>query len=469
MPDQSYREIIKDLPPAGTRDLGGEIRSMLEKQRTKIVVLDDDPTGIQTVQDCLLLTQWTPEDLQKAFEHEAPMFYILTNSRSLEEADAIRLNREVMESVLQANRRLNHKLIFISRSDSTLRGHFPAEPETMRTVLESHKIPVEFPVFFIPSFFEAGRCTVNNMHFLKSGDVMTPVSETEFAGDSIFGYSRSDLPGYMMEKSGGRIPEEKIGNLPLAVLRQLDPEALQKRISSSGSFSYVSIDALEYSDLQKFSLALLGSVTGLESWAVLRTSSSLPKALGGIPDRELLTRDQLVKGPGQGMFIVGSHVRKSTRQLEELLKLEGVRGIEADVQKILNDPTDYLGRILAELEACMRSGFSPAIYTTRHEMFTEDKTIRLHAGRKISAFLTDIVKNLPAPPGYLVAKGGITSHDVLVKGIKVRSARVAGQILPGVPVIVTGKDHIYPNLPYIIFPGNVGDDHSLAEIHKKLT
>jgi len=45
---------------------------------------------------------------------------------------------------------------------------------------------------------------------------------------------------------------------------------------------------------------------------------------------------------------------------------------------------------------------------------------------------------------------------------------VLGQILPGVPVWKLGAESRFPNLAYIVFPGNVGDAHSLADVVRQL-
>jgi uncharacterized protein YgbK (DUF1537 family) len=469
-----YSEIVNSYPPAGTLDFRDEITRMLEKERTRIVVMDDDPTGIQTVQDCLLLTDWEPGTLDKALLHKSPLFYVLINSRSMDESSAVRINREVAMAVLRANERHNLRLIFISRSDSTLRGHFPAEPETILSVHRSMNIPVELPVFFIPSFFEAGRYTAGNVQYVKTGDHMVPAAGTEFAKDSVFGYSHSDLFHYMDEKSGGNIRIGETGTLDLSTLRNSDRDdpvdlrELRELLKSFKRLRYVSVDAMEYADLRKFSLALLQTLSESGTGAILRTSSSLPKALSGIPDRDYLSRKELVRGPGKGLFIIGSHVQKTTRQLGELLKEKGVKGIEADVREIISRPEACLQEITGELEDCRKSGITPVVYTSRQELFTEDREKRLPAGRKIADFLTAVVRSLPAAPAYLVAKGGITSHDILVRGLSVGMAKVAGQVLPGVPVIITGKGDALPSLPYVIFPGNVGDDGSLAELYRKL-
>ena len=51
----------------------------------KIVVLDDDPTGVQTVHDVSVYTGWTHESVLAGFREANNLFYILTNSRGFTE------------------------------------------------------------------------------------------------------------------------------------------------------------------------------------------------------------------------------------------------------------------------------------------------------------------------------------------------------------------------------------------------
>ena len=79
-----------------------------------------------------------------------------------------------------------------------------------------------------------------------------------------------------------------------------------------------------------------------------------------------------------------------------------------------------------------------------------------------------MVKRLSVEPSFVVAKGGITSADVGVKALAIRKARVAGQIQPGVPVWIADETSKFPDIPYVIFPGNVGDDETLYNAVKTL-
>ena len=134
----------------------------------KLVVLDDDPTGIQTVHGCLLITEWDDEHVRKAFSDAVPFFYILTNTRAMTRDEAARVTRSAMEAVVRVNRDMGFRLMVVSRSDSCLRGHFPLETDVMREVLQSHGLAVAPKTPFCPAFIEAGRVTIGGIHYMKS-------------------------------------------------------------------------------------------------------------------------------------------------------------------------------------------------------------------------------------------------------------------------------------------------------------
>ena len=196
---------------------------------------------------------------------------------------------------------------------------------------------------------------------------------------------------------------------------------------------------------------------------MIRSSSSLPRALSGIADKAFLDRDHLgIKASGTGLFIVGSHVRKTTEQLDYLLKSNEVKGIELPINDILNHSDALFSQTLETIESLSGNGITPVVYTARKEVRIEDAAKRLRLGQTVSDFLVEIVRRLPVCPNYLVAKGGITSHDILTKGLAVKTARVMGQVINSVPCVMTER------FPYIIFPGNVGGPRSLEEIYKVL-
>ena len=403
---------------------------MKSEESFRLVILDDDPTGIQTVHGCLLITQWDEATVRMALQHEQPFFYMLTNTRAMTREEAARVVRSAMETVLEVNREFGYRLIFISRSDSCLRGHFPLETDVMRRVLQEYGVKVWPKVPFCPALIEAGRVTIDGVHYMKDGERLIPVSETEFARDNVFAYHTSVLLDYIREK--GANPEE-----------------------------YQIVNAATYDELYAFTQTLFNEIKDFDGAVVIRSSSSLPKAMSGIADKPLLDRS-ILKESGVGCFIVGSHVQKTTRQLNALLAGQGVAGIEVDVERVLHDSNALMQELLSEMKQRAEEGLTPVVYTSRKEVRLKDADERQHLGQRISDFLVEMVARLPFVPSYLVAKGGITSNDILTKGLALKSAVVLGQIVPNVPCVMT--DHF----PYIIFPGNVGGDDSLREVYEKL-
>ena len=404
---------------------------------TRLVVLDDDPTGIQTVHGCLLITQWDEESVRLAFEDDVPFFYILTNTRAMTREEAAKVTREAMEMVIHVNKDYGYRLIVVSRSDSCLRGHFPLETDVIRDCLVRHGVTVAPKTPFCPAFIEAGRVTIDGVHYMKDGDMLIPVSETEFSQDNVFAYHTSVLHDYIREKGANPDDYEIVSAQSYEELREW-------------------WEASEYSENSENSDAI-----------VIRSSSSLPKAIAGIPDIPLLDHSILrltsnISHHTTPLFIVGSHVRKTTRQLGCLLATEGTCGIELDVQRILDDAETLMRETQQVIRQVVDEHLTPVVYTSRQEIRLEDANQRQHLGQQVSDFLVDIVRQLSYTPSYLVAKGGITSHDILTHGLNIKSARVLGQIVNSVPCIMT-KD-----FPYIIFPGNVGNEESLKEVYLKL-
>ena len=73
---------------------------------------------------------------------------------------------------------------------------------------------------------------------------------------------------------------------------------------------------------------------------------------------------------------------------------------------------------------------------------------------------------LPARPAWVVAKGGITSHDVAARGLGIRRATVLGQLFPGLVSVFRPVDAAPEAVgtPYVVFAGNVGDETTLASV-----
>jgi uncharacterized protein YgbK (DUF1537 family) len=435
-------------------------------QQPKIIVLDDDPTGSQTVHSCLLLMQWDVETLRDGLKDQAPIFFILTNTRALAPQEAQNVTREVCQNLKKAIALEGiTEYLVVSRSDSTLRGHYPLETDVIAEELggfDAH--------FLIPAFFEGGRITRNSVHYLIINGVETPVHQTEFAQDSVFGYNYSYLPDYVEEKTHGKIKANQVERLTLEDIRQ----GTQTKLNSLENNQCVVVDGETQADLDQFAQDLLAIAQKGKKF-LFRSAASILTSLARLGQQPISAENMSEYKPydHKGVIIVGSHVNKTTQQLKELLKQADIVGIEIDVTQLRDDLTQrdkLITSTLKQIQTILADNQTPVVYTSREELSFPDIETRLEFGKQVSALLMDIVRGLPREIGFLISKGGITSNDVLSSGLKLKEARLLGQILPGCSVITTPANHdLFPNLPVVLFPGNVGDENGLVTAYQRLS
>ncbi|MEH2278540.1 MAG: four-carbon acid sugar kinase family protein [Nostoc sp.] len=435
--------------------------------KPKIIVLDDDPTGSQTVHSCLLLMHWDVDTLRSGLQDDSPIFFVLTNTRSLTPELAASVIKEVCHNLkIALNAEGIDDFLIVSRSDSTLRGHYPIETDAIAQELgpfDAH--------FLVPAFFDGGRITRDSVHYLIIAGVPTPVHETEFARDSVFSYHHSYLPKYVEEKTQGRISAEAVERFLLADIRA---GSLERLLKLSGNQCAV-VDGETQADLNRFAVDILAAASQGKRF-LFRSAASILTALAALPPQPIAAENmaQYVREGKPGAVIVGSHVKKTTQQLAALLQVEGTVGIEVNVARLLDQGADESAALLTEIKESTRAvhdaGKTPVVYTSRQELSFKDVNTRLEFGAKVSSLLMDIVRGLPSDIGFLISKGGITSNDVLSTGLALTSARLLGQILAGCSMVLTPSDHPqFPNLPVVLFPGNVGDADALEIVYQRLT
>ncbi len=433
----------------------------------KIIVLDDDPTGSQTVHSCLLLMQWDVETLKIGLQDTSPIFFVLTNTRALTPEKAAAVTQVVCHNLKLAIAAAGiQDFLVVSRSDSTLRGHYPIETDVIAAELgpfDAH--------FLTPAFFEGGRTTRDSIHYLKVNGVDVPVHETEFAKDSVFGYSTAYLPDYVEEKTKGRIPANQVERFVLTDIRQ----GVRDRLLHLHDNQCGVVDAETQDDMNRFAQDVLAAASAGKRF-LFRSAASLLTALANLPPQAIAPADMAayVRDGKPGAVIVGSHVKKTTEQLQNLLAEPGIVGVEVDVARLLTptgDPrTELLAAITAQVATIHADGKTPAVYTSRQELTFPDVQTRLDFGEAVSGLLMDILRHLPADIGFLISKGGITSNDTLSTGLALRTARLLGQVIPGVSMVRTPDTHPqFPNLPVVLFPGNVGDATGLATVYQRLS
>ena len=466
---------LSELPPADREAADRLLDEAFRGISRKIIVLDDDPTGIQTVHDVSVYTDWSPEAIRSGFDEERSMFFILTNSRSFSPEETEREHRLIAERIAAVSAETGKEFILISRGDSTLRGHFPLETETLRRTLEERTGKRYDGEIICPYFKEGGRFTVGNVHYVRSGNDLVPAGLTEFAKDKTFGYRSSDLREWCEEKTEGAYPADSVLCVSIDDLRANNVEKITDLLCSTHDFGKVIVNAACEEDVKIFAAACLSALKKGKEF-IFRTAAAVPKVLGRISDRPLLTCAEL-KDPGNrngGIILVGSHVNRTTRQLEAL-KQSGlpIDYIEFNQHLVLEEGglEKEAQRVSALCEQNIENGRTSAVYTRRDRLDLPggDKNAQLKISVEISDAVTSVISRLRVRPAFIIAKGGITSSDVGTKALKVRRAEVAGQIAPGIPVWKTGEESKFPGLPYVIFPGNVGEDTTLMEITRELS
>ena len=448
------------------------IDSLLEAEikasNKKIVVLDDDPTGVQTVHDISVYTSWDRDSIRAGFDEENSLFYVLTNSRGFTAEQTTKAHHEIAAVVDEVAKETGKEYIFISRSDSTLRGHYPLETELLKADYEKNTGKVIDGEILCPFFKEGGRFTIENVHYVKYGDELVPANETEFAKDKTFGYTAATMPEYVEEKTKGAYKKEDVTCISLEDIHNMEIDKIEEQLLAVHDFNKIIVNAVDYVDVKVFCVALYRAMRKGKVY-MMRTAAAIVKVMGGVTSQPLLTREQMVvkETENGGIIVVGSHTEKTTRQVEALKELKEIEFIELDATLVKDDAAfeAEVQRCLEEEEACIKSGRTVCCYTTRALITadTGDKEDELRLSVKISDAVQSLVGRLSVTPAFVIAKGGITSSDVGTKALAVKRANVLGQIRPGIPVWQTGDESRFPLTPYVIFPGNVGDDETLRE------
>ena len=438
------------------------------KSRRKIVVLDDDPTGVQTVHGVSVYTDWSVESRREGFAEENKLFFILTNSRGFTVEQTTRAHREIGERVDQVAKETGWDYLIISRGDSTLRGHYPLETELLKEEAEKANGWSMDGEIICPYFKEGGRFTIGNVHYVKYGDELVPAGETEFAGDKTFGYTSSNLKEYVEEKTKGAFKASDVVSISLESIRAMDIDGITAQLMAVQNFNKVIVNAIDNSDVKIFCIALYRALAQGKHFTY-RTAAAFVKAMGNISDKPLLSRKEMVTltSANGGIVVIGSHTKKTTMQFEEMSKIPGLVTMEMDSDLVLVEGAleQEVKRIVNECARLITEGKTVAVYTKRKLLVVENDTKEdaLVRSVKISDAVQSVVGTLPVTPAFVVAKGGITSSDVGTKALQVKRATVLGQIRPGIPVWQTGKESRFPGTPYVIFPGNVGEVETLKE------
>ena len=464
-----------------------EVGAAANSSGSVLVVLDDDPTGTQTVADVYVLTSWAVEDLRWALHQRVNAFYVLTNTRSLDPETMERRNREIIASLGVAAHKDSVGFTIASRSDSTLRGHFPRETDVLADALNRSGVGPIDGLVVAPAYIDAGRFTIDSVHYMRTPRGLLPVGLSEFARDPTFGYSSSDLRAYVEEKTLGRWKRNEVVAVTLADLRS-GVDAVTALLCSLRHGRPAVVDAVCDEDLRVLSLAgMAAEARGVH--LLYRVGPSFVRARAGLDALPPLSRAELaavlaspassshgkadlVGAPRSryGLVVVGSHVPRTTRQLSQLEQLDNVQFVELPVPPLLTgDRDEVIEAALSGLVAATEYG-DVVLCTSRELVGGDDAGASLAIAHAVSAAVVEVVSRLVTAvvPRWIVAKGGITSSDLATDAVGIRKALVKGTLLPGIVSLWEPIESRVPGVPYVVFAGNVGDDGALAEVVRRL-
>eukprot|EP00903_Cladosiphon_okamuranus_P010731 g10143.t1 len=502
---RTRKELVGSLPPVYPSDLWDDIRRDVAAVGQMLVVLDDDPTGTQTVHSVPVLAEWSVDILTKELTSPGRyrVIYLNTNARALPATKASKLFEIIATNLKEACRITGVKVSVVSRGDSTLRGHFPGDLVSLEKGMG-----VRHDAWILLPFFKAGgRITAGDVHFVEQpgkqpggdddGDIaLVPAGETEFARDKAFGYRSSNLVDWIREKAAVAVadggPEhgvtaaaaavtDRVVSVSLSELREGGPAAVRQRLAEAKG-GCVIVNAVEERDLQVFVKGMLEEELRGKRF-LFRSAADLVAVRGAVDRRPLLQSKDFealraqsgTVGSEGGLTVVGSYVAKTTGQLEHALAATNATGVELRAVEVVGEGSEGVAasereveRVRSEVSRLLSRGLDVILYTSRGVPVQGDGAGGLVYGERVGAALVKCVAGLTGRPRFLVSKGGITSSDIATEALGMKRADVMGQILPGVPVWSMANDSRWPGLPLVVFPGNVGGKDALSEAMVKL-
>ncbi|KAI6683528.1 hypothetical protein NL676_029441, partial [Syzygium grande] len=439
--------ILQSLPAEWSVDPVDDIQRLNQNSSKTLVVLDDDPTGTQTVHDIEVLTEWTVESLVEQFKKRPTCFFILTNSRSLSSDKASALIKDICQNLQTAvifQRRLMLLFLYLVRWT-----HGSSAP------------------------LQGGRYTIDDVHYVADADMLVPAGDTEFAKDAAFGYRSSNLREWVEEKTGGRIPAGGVSSISIPLLRKGGPDAVCQFLCSLKKGSTCVINAASERDMYVFAAGMIKAELQGKHFLCRTAASFVSARIGIIPKAPVLPKDLgITKEKTGGLIVVGSYVPKTTKQLLEL-KLQCaqiIKSIEISVDKVAmkssEEREEEIEKAAEIADAFLKARTDTLIMTSRELITGKNPSESLEINFRVSSALVEVVRRIMTKPRYILAKGGITSSDLATKALEAKCAKIVGQALAGVPLWQLGPESRHPGVPYIVFPGNVGSSTALAEVIK---
>lgn len=427
--------------------------------RPTVVILDDDPTGTQAVADIAVITTSSPDALTWAFDTSPEGFFVLTNSRSLGECEMRALTLHIVDAVLKAA--AGRPVRFVSRSDSTLRGHIFAEVAAIADGMRAHGL-APGRVVFAPAFPRAGRTTEGGMHHVREGGRVVPAHASHYATDATFGYTTSSLQRLVVERSDGILDEGEVTVVPAGgplADALVDPAT-----------RWVVCDASNEDDLRHIADAVEHADPTGTATIVRCSPGLLPALLHRPPSDQVRPQPPAVPESRGGLIVVGSHVAEATAQLHALLAEPDVDLVTLDVEILVDIDDTTVAEVVAPVIARVLERIEThtvVLATTRSVHRWDDPQRSLAFARRVSSALVETTRRVldHADVRFVIAKGGITSSDITTRALGVERAIVSGRVGAGIAWHPVGA---LSDAPLVLVPGNIGDENGLRDALRAL-
>jgi uncharacterized protein YgbK (DUF1537 family) len=463
---------LSSLPSLQGGNLRKQIATRLKDASSPLpllVALDDDPTGTQTCHDIIVLTVWDVPTLTAEFSRTEPGggFFILTNSRALHTEEARQLIAEICRNLQTAAKQSGVKFEIVLRSDSTLRGHLPAEPEVVDEITGQSDLWI-----LAPFFFQGGRYTIDDVHYVKEGDDLIPAGLTPFAQDATFGYRNSNLRDWVVEKTNGTISKERVKSITIGDVRVGGPKVVAEKLMGFRKGDVVVLNAAAEEDMDAAVLGILDAAAQGKKF-LFRTGAAFVSTRLGIESIPPLSAQELgisrANNPHGGLIIVGSYVPKTTSQVQRLIERRGIElhTVILQVRQLLESAIaarESIANAIQEAERHLKNGEDVLVMTSRDLVKGKDERESLQIGSTVSKAVLEFANGLKVRPRYVISKGGITSSNCATDWLNMKRATIVGQAAAGVPVWRCDEEE--PDKPdtLVIWPGNVGTEDTLCDV-----
>lgn len=430
-----------------TGDVTEALRERVCKDGRRVVVLDDDPTGTQCATGVDVVLTPSMEAIRDFFRSGSKSLYMLTNTRALSREEAVATVREIKDWLAQAGAETGNDSCIVLRGDSTLRGHVFAEIDA---VAEGGAVAL-----FVPALPDVGRVTVGGVHYCTVDGRRVPVAATEFARDATFGYGSRRMVEWVAEVGQGR----RGVSVPLEVARQGGPGVIAGALATAPRGAVVVPDAETEEDIARAVLGLLEAEAGGQE-VVVRSAATFAALRAGVRSQGPVAWQGKVDGT---LIVCGSHTEAATRQLDALRRL-GHEIVVLPTELALHEAPEQVAERVAPIVRAQLDGYGVAVLATERKRREADNS--LETGAQVMNALVRTVREVwdrRDVEGSVIVKGGITSAEVAREGLGATKARVEGQVLPGISLWMLKRPHL-PGVPYVVVPGNVGEDGTLVRL-----